>query len=78
VISTLYILVEMVLMTLPCHLYIAANTMKGPLAFGNFARLGGWMRIWLVGGTVACLILGVVATTVPLRIGMRAFRRLEF
>ena len=32
----------------------------------------------LVAGTAASVVLGVVATVVPLRMGFRAFRELEF
>jgi hypothetical protein len=34
--------------------------------------------MWLVLGTGAAIIVGAVATIVPLRRGLRAFRQLEF
>jgi hypothetical protein len=36
------------------------------------------LRFWLVAGMVAALVVGAIATVVPLRKGLRAFSRLEF
>jgi hypothetical protein len=36
------------------------------------------MLRWLVGGVAAGLLLGVLAVVVPLRVGARSLRRMEF
>ncbi len=79
VISTLYILIIVLLTAMPMHFYlaaqqyanVAANT-EGP------SSVQWWVGLWLVAGISASLLIGVVATLVPLRIGFRAFRQLEF
>jgi hypothetical protein len=39
---------------------------------------GFWLLLWWIAGTAASRPLGALATFVPLRIGFRAFRELEF
>ena len=78
VVSTLYILAVVLLTALPCHFYLIAG--NGP-AFGLLAQrtdLRWWIDLWLVAGTAGSVLLGMLATVIPLRIGFRAFRRLEF
>ena len=78
VISTLYILAVVLLTALPCHFYFAAyNTHPGHL-LARQAPLYRWLEFWLIAGTLGSVLLGVLATVIPLRIGFRAFRRLEF
>ncbi len=74
VLSALYIMVVVVLTALPCHFYLLAG--KGPFgtAFGN----PQYLKMWLVIGTGAAIIVGAATTIVPLRRGLRAFRQLEF
>ena len=74
VLSAIYIMVVVVLTALPCHFYLLTG--NGPF----FAPFGDpeYLKIWLVVGTGAAMIVGAVATIVPLRRGLRAFRRLEF
>jgi ABC-2 type transport system permease protein len=62
VLSTLYIIAIVALTAVPCHFYIA--------------RL--WDLKWLVGGVAVALVLGLSATLLPMRAGIRAFRDLEF
>jgi len=76
--STLFILVMVLLTALPTHFYLAAQySGKLPqfLEQTNVASLLFW---WLAAGTAASLALGAAAAVVPLRIGLRAFRKLEF
>jgi ABC-2 type transport system permease protein len=78
VISTLYILAVVLLTALPCHFYLAAyqaRSVRVPTAGPPIYR---WLEFWLVAGTVGSVLLGVLATVIPLRMGFRAFRRLEF
>jgi ABC-2 type transport system permease protein len=74
VLSALYIMVVVVLTALPCHFYLLAG--KGPwgAAFVN----PQYLKLWLILGTGAAIIMGAIATVVPLRRGLRAFRQLEF
>jgi hypothetical protein len=46
------------------------------LSFGGSVQ--SWLEFWLVAGTAGSLVLGVLATVIPLRIGFGAFQRLEF
>jgi ABC-2 type transport system permease protein len=74
VLSALYIMVVVVLTALPCHFYLLAG--KGP--WGTTFVNPHYLKMWLVLGTGAAIIVGATATIVPLRRGLRAFRTLEF
>jgi ABC-2 type transport system permease protein len=74
VLSALYIMVVVVLTALPCHFYLLAG--KGP--WGAAFMDARYLRLWLIIGTGAAIVVGAVATIVPLYRGLRAFRRLEF
>lgn len=74
VISTAYIAAVMLMTAVPCHLYLAA--LDGGPRPGNLSleALGRLVAL----GAAGSVVLGVIATIVPLRIGCRAFRELEF
>jgi ABC-2 type transport system permease protein len=74
VLSALYIMVVVVLTALPCHFYLLAGRGPWGTAFVN----PQYLKLWLVVGTGAAILVGAVATIVPLRRGLRTFRRLEF
>ena len=74
VLSALYIMVVVVLTALPCHFYLLTGNQPFFAPFGN----PDYLKIWLVVGTGAAVVVGAVATIVPLRRGLRAFRNLEF
>ena len=74
VLSALYIMVVVVLTALPCHFYLLAG--KGP--FGASFLDPQYLKMWLVLGTGAAIIVGAITTIVPLRRGLKAFRKLEF
>jgi ABC-2 type transport system permease protein len=78
VISTLYILAVVLLTAVPCHFYLASNYGHTAHLLSDRASLHRWLNFWLLSGTIGSIVLGVLATVVPLRIGFRAFRRLEF
>jgi len=78
VFSTLFIVGVVVLSALPCHFYFGAESSRAAGWFADRAPLLAWLETWLIGGTAAALLLGAVATVVPLRMGFRAFRNLEF
>lgn len=69
VLSACYIVSVVLLTALPCHFYLAAQLAGVHLV---------WLTVWLIAGTFASLVLGTVATVIPMRIGLRAFRNLEF
>jgi len=74
VLSALYIMVVVVLTALPCHFYLLAG--KGPWGAAFFSP--DYLKLWLIIGTGAAIVVGAIATIVPLACGLRAFRRLEF
>lgn len=74
VLSALYIIVIVVLTALPCHFYLIAGNAPWKDAFLNPSVL----RFWLWGGAITSLLVGIIATVVPLRCGLLSFRRLEF
>jgi ABC-2 type transport system permease protein len=74
VLSALYIMVVVVLTALPCHFYLLAG--KGP--WGAAFVDPQYLKLWLIIGTGAAILTGAIATVVPLRKGLRAFRQLEF
>jgi ABC-2 type transport system permease protein len=79
VISTLYILVVVLLTALPTHFYLAAQSAGASLVgTAHRSSLQWWVTLWLVVGTAGSILLGAVATVVPMRIGLRAFRQMEF
>jgi ABC-2 type transport system permease protein len=74
VLSALYIIVIVVLTALPCHFYLIAGNAPWRESF-----LNPWfLRLWLWGGSATSLVVGVIATVLPLRWGLISFRKLEF
>ncbi len=78
ILSTAYIVAILLLAALPYHLWVAAHsrTINNLLSFRP--SWGTWLNVWLVGGTVASVVLTIAVTVIPLRLGFRAFRALEF
>jgi len=82
-ISTLYILAVVLLTAVPSHFYLARTHLvaRHGSAAGLLSQRAGIDRgldLWLVAGTIGSIGLGILATAIPLRIGFRAFRRMEF
>jgi ABC-2 type transport system permease protein len=77
VLSALYIAAVLILLPLPCHLLLTADAAHTSTRLGQFAIVTAWLPIWLIGGLAASIVLGAVATLVPLVVGVRAFRRME-
>ncbi len=69
VISAIYIIVIVMLTALPTHFYLAVRQTDA-----DALRI----QYWLIGGIVAACLTGAVATVVPMRLGLKAFRALEF
>jgi ABC-2 type transport system permease protein len=74
VLSALYIMLVVVLTALPCHFYLLAG--RGP--WGAEFMNPQYLRLWLIIGTGAAVLVGAAATVIPLWRGLKAFRRLEF
>jgi ABC-2 type transport system permease protein len=77
VFSTLYIVLVVLLTALPMHFYSTAGSSAGRL-FAYRPDWANWLQLWLVAGAVVSVALGLAVTILPLRMGFRAFRRLEF
>jgi ABC-2 type transport system permease protein len=69
VISAMYIILIVLLTALPSHFYLAVRQTD------EYAPPVG---AWLVAGILAACVTTAVATFVPMRIGLKAFRALEF
>jgi ABC-2 type transport system permease protein len=78
VISTLYIMVVVLLTAMPTHYYLVAEYAPVARELGAQPNVDWWLTFWLFSGIAGSLALGAVATVVPLRMGIRAFRRMEF
>jgi ABC-2 type transport system permease protein len=76
--STLFILVIVLLTALPTHFYLAAQSATAVRDAEGQTSLWSWFLLWWIAGTIASVVLGAIATFVPLHIGLRAFRELEF
>jgi ABC-2 type transport system permease protein len=74
VLSALYIMVIVLLTALPCHFDVLAR--QG--ALGHVLLSPQYLKMWLVIGIGASIVIGLVTTIVPLRRGLQAFRTLEF
>ena len=69
VVSAIYIIVIVLLTALPTHFYLAVRPAEA-------ATL--WVKTWLIAGLLAASASGAIATLVPMYVGLRAFRSLEF
>jgi ABC-2 type transport system permease protein len=67
VISAIYIVAVVLLTALPCHFYLASEDTD----WEPFCRAA------LVGGTLAAILIGALATYIPMRIGRTRFRAME-
>jgi ABC-2 type transport system permease protein len=68
VISASYIVLIVLCTALPSHFYLSALQ----------AHVDAyWVHAWLAAGTIAAVAIGLLATFVPMTIGLRAFRALE-
>jgi ABC-2 type transport system permease protein len=68
--SLLFLSLVIGLMAAPWHLYVGVGEQLG-------WDEGALLR-WIIGGVVAGILLGVLAVAVPLRVGARSLRRMEF
>ncbi len=67
-VSAIYIIAVVLLTALPSHFYLAAlQADVDPY----------WVQVWLIAGTIAACVIGLVASFVPMQVGLKAFRELE-
>jgi len=62
-------------LALPCHLYFAGTDASSE--FGGVILTEERFRTWMAVAILVSLIIGAVGTIVPLRIGIKAFQRME-
>ena len=75
--STLYIVAVVLLTALPAHFYFVANHALPVDMVAERFDPSPVLIGWLLWGTAGSLVLGVLATFLPLWLGFRAFRRFE-
>jgi ABC-2 type transport system permease protein len=78
VISTGYILAVVLMTAVPCHFYMGTQHSVAADLVADWFELTGRLQTWMVVGFVGSILLGIAATVIPMRMGFKAFRRLEF
>jgi len=73
VLSALYIMVVVLITALPCHFFLLAYDSDIPPK----ALQPPYLMLWLTLGMAGVFVLAAIVTIIPLRWGLRAFRRLE-
>ena len=76
--STLYIVAVVLLTAVPAHFYFASTQSETAEIMTQRFDLAPWLLWWLLWGTLGSLVVGAVATLLPLWLGFRAIRRFEF
>lgn len=83
--SLMFLTFVVVAMALPCHLY--SMTLEWEAGLGAAREIGltaetgisfEQFRIWLAASMAASVLVGVLATILPMRMGVQAFERREF
>jgi ABC-2 type transport system permease protein len=74
-VSLVFIFAIVTALALPCHLYFAGQEHPESTAI---ALSHSGLRFWLSIAIVTSLIIGILGTLIPLHIGIKAFRRMEF
>lgn len=79
VLSTLYIVAVVVLTALPSHFFYGGGGADRSIPFlTNRFNMAFWLQFWFFAGLGGSALLGILATVLPLWLGFRAIRRLEF
>ena len=74
-VSLVFIFAIVTALALPCHLYFASQ--EHPESTSIVLSHAG-LRFWLTVAILASLVVGTLGTIVPLRIGIKAFQKMEF
>jgi ABC-2 type transport system permease protein len=75
-VSLVFICAIVTALAVPCHLYFAG--LDNSPEVGGLSLSETQFRFWLVVAIAASLLIGIVGTVLPLRIGIKAFQRMEF
>ncbi len=78
VLSAFYIMAMVLLTALPAHFHQVAYSSSMNGFFDRRPAVLWWLNFWLLAGAAASIVLAAVATYLPMWIGLRAFRRMEF
>jgi ABC-2 type transport system permease protein len=74
-VSLVFIFAIVTALALPCHLYFAGQE---PTEATTLALSHAGFRFWLALAIMVSLTIGTLGTLVPLRIGIKAFQKMEF
>jgi ABC-2 type transport system permease protein len=74
-VSLVFIFAIVTALAVPCHLYFLGQE---HLDATSLALTNSAFRFWLSVAIVVSLLIGAVGTILPLRIGIKAFQRMEF
>ncbi|MEA1951620.1 MAG: hypothetical protein U9N87_09555, partial [Planctomycetota bacterium] len=78
VLSGAYILAIVFLIAVPSHFHQMAHATSLANMLGNQTNVLGWLYFWLIAGSAASILLAAVAIWFPMRLGMRAFEKMDF
>jgi ABC-2 type transport system permease protein len=74
-VSLIFIFLIVAAVALPCHIFLATQDVNAEeLIIPDYARF----RFWLFMAVGGSLLLGTLATLIPLRMGIKAFNTMEF
>jgi ABC-2 type transport system permease protein len=74
-VSLVFIFAIVTALALPCHLYFAGQDAS---EFRSFVLSEERFRFWMTIAVATSLVIGAIGTFLPLRIGIKAFQRMEF
>jgi ABC-2 type transport system permease protein len=74
-VSLVFIFAIVTALALPCHLYFASQDHPDST---NIVLSHAGLRFWLSLAILVSLAIGTLGTIVPLRIGIKAFQKMEF
>ena len=74
-VSLVYIVAIVTSMAIPCHLYYLGVEYPGA---SSLALSNTGLRFGLSAAVIVSLVIGVLGTILPLRVGIKAFERMEF
>ena len=74
-VSLVFIFAIVMALAVPCHLYFLGQEHPDTT---SLALSTAAFRFWLTAAILVSLVIGAVGTIVPLRIGIKAFQRMEF
>jgi ABC-2 type transport system permease protein len=78
VVSTLFIVIVLVLMAMPYHIFLAGEIDSAIKAGSSWLGIHRSVGSWLTICTVVSVAVSLVAALVPMWIGIHTFRRQEF